>query len=74
MCEKLKQKFRYTHLSTGDLLKSEVTSGSYRGDTLYNTISSGERVSNEIVDELIGEAMMWTAGGSDVSFQLVLVP
>ena len=69
LCEKLKRKFRYTHLSSGDLLKSEVMSGSYRGDTLYSKISTGERVSNEVVDDLIGEAMMWTAGGSDVRFQ-----
>jgi hypothetical protein len=43
-------------------------SGSYRGDTLYSKISIGEKVSNEVVDDIIGEAMMWTAGGSDVSF------
>ena len=55
-------------MSSGDLLKAEVMSGSYRGDTLYGKISEGERVSNEVVDDLIGEAMMWTAGGSDVRF------
>ena len=68
LCEKLKRTYRYTHLSSGDLLKAEIMSGSSRGDILYSKISSGERVSNEIVDDLIGEAMMWTAGGSDVSF------
>ena len=47
-------------------MKSEIISGSYRGDTLYNMISNGEAVPDAIVDDLIGEAMMWTAQGSDV--------
>ena len=48
-------------------MKCEITSGSYRGDTLYNMVSNGEAVPDAWVDDLIGEAMMWTAQGSDVT-------
>nr|KAF6482965.1 adenylate kinase 1 [Rousettus aegyptiacus] len=33
-CEKIVQKYGYTHLSTGDLLRAEVSSGSARGKIL----------------------------------------
>ena len=48
-------------------MKQEILSGSYRSDTLYDMISNGEAVPNDIVNDLIGEMMMWTAEGSDVS-------
>ena len=47
-------------------MKQEILSGSSRSDTLYEMILNGEAVPDEIVNDLIGEAMMWTAGGSDV--------
>ena len=47
-------------------MKQEILSGSYRGDTLYEMISNGEAVPDEIVNDLIGETMMWTVAGSDV--------
>ena len=47
-------------------MKQEILSGSYRSDTLYEMILNGEAVPDEIVNDLIGESMMWTAGGSDV--------
>ena len=47
-------------------MKQEILSGSYRGDTLYNMISNGEAVPDIIVNDLIGETMMWTADGSEV--------
>jgi len=67
LCERLKQKYKYTHLSSGAIMKQEILSGSYRSDTLYDMISNGEAVPNDIVNDLIGEMMMWTAEGSDVS-------
>ena len=72
MCEGLKQKFKFTHLSSGEIMKQEILSGSYRGDTLYNMISNGEAVPDIIVNDLIGETMMWTADGSEVrNFQRI---
>ena len=47
-------------------MKQEILSGSSRSDTLYEMILNGEAVPDEIVNDLIGEAMMWTAEGSDV--------
>ena len=72
LCEGLKQKFKFTHLSSGEIMKQEILSGSYRGDTLYNMISNGEAVPDIIVNDLIGETMMWTADGSEVrNFQRI---
>lgn len=38
------QKYGYTHLSTGDLLRAEVSSGSERGKTLQAIMEKGELV------------------------------
>ena len=66
LCQRLKQHFKFTHLSSGQIMKQEILSGSYRSDTLYEMILNGEAVPDEIVNDLIGESMMWTAEGSDV--------
>ena len=47
-------------------------SGSQRGMNLYKVLSSGEAAPNEIVDDLIAEAMIRAAGQSDVNNQLLL--
>ena len=58
-CEKLMLKHSdYVHLSSGDLMKAEVMSGSNRGAQLYKLMSSGEAVPNEIVNDIIAEAMV----------------
>ncbi len=49
----LKDKYNYIHLSTGDLLRSEVESGSDLGQTINEKISVGELVSDEIITELL---------------------
>lgn len=38
------QKYGYTHLSTGDLLRAEVSSGSERGKKLQAIMEKGELV------------------------------
>lgn len=43
-CEKIVQKYSYTHLSTGDLLRAEVSSGSERGKKLQAIMEKGELV------------------------------
>ena len=65
-CEKLVLKHKFKHLSSGDLLRHEVMSGSQRGGNLYKLMSSGEPVPNGIVNDLIAEAMVKFAEGNDV--------
>jgi len=57
-CEKLRDKYNYTHLSTGELLRSEVMSGSARGIQLFGIMEKGQHVPDEEVIALLGEAMM----------------
>jgi len=57
-CEKIALKFGFTHLSSGDLLRAEVMSGSKRGQQLYMTMANGNAVPSEIVTDLLGEAMV----------------
>ena len=47
-------------------MKAEVMSGSARGAKLYQLMSSGEAVPNEIVTDILAEAMIRKAGGSKV--------
>ena len=54
-------------MSTGELLKSEVMSGSYRGDWLYNMMANGERVPNEVVNDILAEVMTLLVDGADVT-------
>lgn len=51
--------FRYgfTHLSTGDLLREEVSSGSEKGKQLNEIMKSGKLVSNEQVLDLLKSAI-----------------
>ena len=43
-CARIVQKFGYTHLSTGDLLRAEIESGSERGQKLAQIIQEGDLV------------------------------
>ncbi|XP_012945392.1 adenylate kinase 8 [Aplysia californica] len=57
-CEKIVEKFGFTHLSSGDLLRAEVASGSERGKKLTETMQKGELVSMDTVLQLLKEAMV----------------
>ena len=65
-CEKLALKHKYKHLSSGDLLRHEVMSGSQRGGNLYKLMANGDSVPNGIVNDVIAEAMVKSADGNDV--------
>jgi adenylate kinase len=49
----LLKKKNYIHVSTGDLLRAEVSSGSELGKEIENIISQGKLVSDEIVEKLL---------------------
>ena len=47
------KKHNYHHVSTGDLLRAEVKSGSALGEEINSIISKGELVSDDIVGKLL---------------------
>lgn len=57
-CEKIVAKYGYTHLSSGDLLRDEVASGSPRGKHLNAMMEKGELVPMNVVLDLLKEAML----------------
>jgi adenylate kinase len=63
-CDKIVAKYGFTHLSTGDLLRDEVASGSERGKQLTAMMERGELVPLETVLTLLKEAMIKKAAGS----------
>jgi adenylate kinase len=63
-CEKIVAKYGYTHLSTGDLLRDEVKSGSARGQQLNAAMERGELVPLDVVLDLLKEAMVKKLGES----------
>ena len=50
-------RYGFTHLSTGDLLRDEVASGSERGKRLNDIMKSGQLVSLEEVLGLLKDAI-----------------
>merc|ERR1711937_1004688 len=57
-CERIVQKYGYCHLSSGDLLREEVASGSERGQQLNEIMKSGALVPLETVLAMIRDKML----------------
>ncbi|TGZ63350.1 hypothetical protein CRM22_006963 [Opisthorchis felineus] len=57
-CERLVEKCKYNHLSSGDLLRAECESGSPRGQELKAMMARGELVPLDVVLSLLKEAML----------------
>ena len=55
--ELLVKNYGYNHISTGDLLRSEVASGSDLGKELESKMKTGELISDEIVNTLLENAL-----------------
>ena len=51
--QNLVEKFNYYHFSTGDLLREEVKKKTLLGEKIFNFISKGDFVSDEIVNEIL---------------------
>ena len=56
-CERLSKALGYTHLSTGDLLRAEVASGSDLGQSLSATMKAGGLIDTNTVLTLLRNAM-----------------
>ena len=56
-CEKMVAEFSLTHLSSGDLLRAEVASGSEKGKALEAAMKAGQLVTTETVLDLMKGAM-----------------
>ena len=54
----LKRNYGYVHISTGDLLRNEVASGSELGQELADIMQSGALVSDDIVTRLLNNRLM----------------
>ncbi|BFF96786.1 adenylate kinase isoenzyme 1 [Drosophila madeirensis] len=63
-CAKIVEKYGFTHLSSGDLLRNEVASGSDKGRQLQAVMSSGGLVSNDEVLSLLNDAISRAKGSS----------
>jgi len=63
-CERIVQKYGYTHLSTGDLLREAVQSKSERGEQLNALMKEGKLVPIEVVLDLLKENMVKNADKS----------
>merc|ERR1712042_305516 len=63
-CDKIVEKYGYTHLSSGDLLRAEVQSGSERGKILTEIMKAGKLVPLFVVLDLLAEAMLSKLSGS----------
>ncbi|KAL7747625.1 hypothetical protein RI367_007066 [Sorochytrium milnesiophthora] len=56
-CANLVQNLQYVHLSTGDLLRAEVASGSPLGSTVAGVMKEGGMVPMEIIRQVLLQAM-----------------
>merc|ERR1712198_14497 len=63
-CDKIVAKYGFTHLSSGDLLREEVGSGSNRGKQLTAIMEKGDLVPLAVVLDLLAEAMLNKLSGS----------
>merc|ERR1711926_66385 len=63
-CDKIVEKYGFTHLSSGDLLRAEVQSGSERGKILTEIMEKGDLVPMFVVLDLLAEAMLAKLDGS----------
>eukprot|EP00091_Calanus_sinicus_P024563 TRINITY_DN8886_c0_g1_i1.p1 TRINITY_DN8886_c0_g1~~TRINITY_DN8886_c0_g1_i1.p1 ORF type:complete len:145 (-),score=27.92 TRINITY_DN8886_c0_g1_i1:211-645(-) len=56
-CNEISTKYKFTHLSSGDLLRNEVMSGSSKGQELFKTMHEGCLVPDDEIVNLIAKAI-----------------
>jgi len=57
LAKKLKEKYGYAHISTGDILRERASKDDELGREIKNLIDNGIFVSNEIIFQAIGEKL-----------------
>jgi adenylate kinase len=62
-CARIADAYGYTHLSTGDLLRAEVASGSKRGQSIADIMRVGDLVPVEVTMEVLGDAIRANPSG-----------
>jgi adenylate kinase len=55
VCQRIKSEMRYNYISTGDILRSEKSSGSDLGKRIAKLIDSGNLVPDELVTEIVSD-------------------
>nr|XP_021505309.1 adenylate kinase isoenzyme 5 [Meriones unguiculatus] len=63
-CEKLVEKYGFTHLSTGELLRQELASESERSKLIRDIMERGDLVPSGVILELLKEAMVASLGNT----------
>ena len=63
-CDKIVEKYGFCHLSSGDLLRDEVASGSERGKKLQEIMTKGQLVPLDTVLEMIRDKMFANSSAS----------
>ena len=56
-CDKLVEKYKFIHFSTGDLLREEISKGTENGKLIKSIMSQGKYVPVKITCDLIKKAM-----------------
>lgn len=65
---RLAEKFNLVHLSTGDMLRAEITAGSELGKRMSTIMSKGELVPDEVVIEMIAKKIDGTKDSAGFLF------
>jgi adenylate kinase len=65
---RLAEKFNLVHLSTGDMLRAEITAGTELGKKMSAIMATGELVPDEVVIEMIASKIDKTKGSSGFLF------
>lgn len=65
---KLAEKFNLVHLSTGDMLRAELSAGTELGKRMSEIMAKGELVPDEVVIELIAKKIDKTSGSAGFLF------
>jgi len=57
-CEKLIEEFGYMHISTGDLMRSEMAKGSKEGEEIKKIVAKGDLVPFKLTVEILIKGMI----------------